>query len=71
MALGMFGMALAALGGLDSGITEQRAADLCWALMDGYLYHRLVIERGWTGADFTQWLAGSLAAVLLRAPGRP
>ena len=36
--------------------------------MGGLLRHRLVIERGWGAADFTQWLAGSLAAALLRAP---
>lgn len=62
---------LAALGGLAPDITEQRAADICWALMDGHLYHRLVAERAWTTADFTQWLTDSLAATLLRAPRRP
>jgi hypothetical protein len=36
--------------------------------MGGHLRHRLVIERGWRAADLTQWLAGSLAAVLLHAP---
>ncbi len=30
--------------------------------MGGHLRHRLVIERGWRAADFTQWPAGSLAA---------
>jgi AcrR family transcriptional regulator len=58
---------LASRDGLAAGVTEQRAADLCWALMDGHLYRLLVDERGWTHADFTQWLSGSLAAALLRA----
>ena len=39
---------LASLGGLAAGLTEQHAADLCWALMDGHLYQLLVIQRGWT-----------------------
>jgi hypothetical protein len=36
--------------------------------MDSHLYHRLVTQRGWTTGEFTQWLAGSLAATLLRTP---
>ena len=59
---------LASLDGLAPGITEQHAADLCWALMDAHLYRLLVAERGWTAADFTQWLSGSLAATVLRTP---
>jgi AcrR family transcriptional regulator len=57
---------LASLDGLATGVTEQHAADLCWALMDGHVYRRLVNQRGWTTTDFTQWLADSLAATLLR-----
>ena len=56
---------LSSLDGLAGGVTEQHAADLCWALMDGHLYHRLVAQRGWTATAFTQWLADSLAATLL------
>jgi AcrR family transcriptional regulator len=57
---------LASLGdGLAPGVTEQQAADLCWALMDGHVYRRLVTDRGWTTAQFTQWLYQSVAAVLL------
>jgi AcrR family transcriptional regulator len=52
-------------GGLAPGVTEQQAADVCWALMDGYVYRRLVRDRGWTAAQFTQWLYHSVAAVLL------
>jgi TetR/AcrR family transcriptional regulator, regulator of autoinduction and epiphytic fitness len=59
---------LASLDGLAPGITQQHAADLCWALMDAHLYHRLVTQRGWTTSDYTQWLSSSLAATLLRAP---
>ena len=56
---------LASLGGLAAGMTERRAAELCWALMDGHLYRLLVAQRGWSTADFTRWLSDSLAAALL------
>lgn len=59
---------LASLDGLAPGITKQHAADLCWALMDAHLYRLLVTQRGWTAADFTQWLSSSLAATVLRTP---
>jgi AcrR family transcriptional regulator len=56
---------LASLDGLAAGMTEQRAAELCWALTDGHLYRLLVTQRGWSTADFSRWLSGSLAAALL------
>ncbi len=57
---------LASLDGLAAGVTEQRAAELCWALTDGQLYRLLVAQRGWSTADFSRWLSASLAAALLR-----
>ncbi len=56
---------LASLDGLADGISEQQAADLCWALMDGHLYLLLVTQRGWTPAAFAQWMSDTLAATLL------
>jgi AcrR family transcriptional regulator len=57
---------LASLGaGLAPGVTEQKAADVCWALMDGHVYRLLVSDRGWTTAQFTQWLYQSVAAIVL------
>ena len=62
----MFIKYLASLdGGLPAGMTQQRAAELCWALTDGHLYRRLVAQRGWSTADLNRWLYSSLAAVLL------
>jgi hypothetical protein len=58
---------LASLGGPAVGLTEERAAELCWALMDGHLYRLLVGQRGWNVADFTRWMSDSLAVALLRA----
>jgi AcrR family transcriptional regulator len=59
---------LASLDSLSPGITQQHAADLCWALMDAHLYRRLVTQRDWTTGDYTQWLSSSLTATLLRTP---
>jgi len=56
---------LASLDGLAPGVSEQQAADLCWAVNDGHLYSLLVTQRGWTPAAFAQWLSDSLAATLL------
>ena len=56
---------LVSLDGLAAGITEQRAAELCWALTDGNLHRRLVIQHGWSTADFNRWLSDTLVAALL------
>ncbi|HJY56030.1 MAG TPA: helix-turn-helix domain-containing protein [Streptosporangiaceae bacterium] len=63
----MFIRYLASLDGLGAGTTEQRAAELCWALTDGHLYRLLVAQRGWSTADFNRWLSDTLAAALLPA----
>ena len=55
---------LASLDGLAAGITEQRAAELCWALTDGHLYRLLVAQRSWSTADFSRWLSDGTAAYL-------
>ena len=57
---------LASLDALAAEVSEQQAADLCWALMDGHLYRLLVGQRGWTTAEFERWLSAGLAATLLR-----
>ena len=56
---------LASLDGLAEGVTEQHAADLCWSLMDAHDYRLLVLERGWTAAEFARWLSDSLAAAVI------
>jgi AcrR family transcriptional regulator len=56
---------LASLAGLAVGITEQRAAELCWALTDGHLYRLLVAQRSWSTPNFNRWLSDSLGAALL------
>jgi len=56
---------LTSLHGLAADVTEQHAAEVCWAIMDGHLYHLLVTQRGWTIPAFTRWLTETLAATLL------
>jgi AcrR family transcriptional regulator len=51
-----FARHLASLGGLGPGVTVERAADAFWALNDGTLYRRLVLDRGWSTAEFADWL---------------
>ena len=57
---------LASLDALAAEVSEQQAADLCWALNDPHLYQLLVGQRGWTTAEFERWLSAALAATLLR-----
>jgi AcrR family transcriptional regulator len=56
---------LASIGGVRPGMTTDRAADLCWALMDPMLYRRLVLERGWSVTAYSCWLESSLNATIL------
>jgi AcrR family transcriptional regulator len=57
---------LAALDGLAPGVSQQRAADQCWALMDAHHYRLLVLERGWSAEEYSRWLSETLAATVLR-----
>jgi AcrR family transcriptional regulator len=56
---------LASIGGVRPRMTADRAADLCWALMDPMLYRRLVLERGWSVTSYSRWLESSLTAAIL------
>jgi AcrR family transcriptional regulator len=48
-----------------SDVTPEHAADAVWALTDPRLYTGLVLERGWSKADYQRWLATQLASALL------
>jgi AcrR family transcriptional regulator len=43
------------------------AADIVWVLIDPWLYHQLVDQRGWPHERFEAWLAETLQAQLLPA----
>jgi AcrR family transcriptional regulator len=61
-------------GPLREGLTERTAADILWTLTSADIYNLLVTERGWTGEQYTDWLADTLIAGLLPqdspAPGK-
>ena len=50
---------------LRPGLTQTRAADLVWTLIDNSLYHKLVHERGWPPAEFQKWLSSTFIEQLL------
>lgn len=49
---------------LRAGLTVERAADVLWVHNDPLLWQSLHARRGWTKAEFSDWLARSLRAQL-------
>jgi AcrR family transcriptional regulator len=58
--------AAAATGQL--AVPEEACRDVMWALTDAVLWHRLVVQRGWTDEDFAEHLGRMLVALLV-TPG--
>jgi AcrR family transcriptional regulator len=56
---------LRAKGPLREGLSDETAGDVVWTLIDASLYHRLVIERGWSVRRFRTWLAHAMERELL------
>lgn len=56
---------LVAEGRLAAGWTAEEAADLAWALTALDTWHALVMERGWTSAQYEQHLHRVLRSALL------
>ena len=56
---------LAGTGALAPGLREKDAADLIHALLSPEMYRLLVIDRGWKGERYEQWLTATLVAQLL------
>ena len=52
-------------GHLLKDLDETATGDIVWVLIDASLYHRFVIEREWTKAQFQSWLEQTLEAQLL------
>lgn len=57
--------ALARAGALGGDLGERDAADLIHVLMSPEVYRLLVIDRGWSGARYEQWLKDALVQQLL------
>ncbi|WP_214321241.1 TetR/AcrR family transcriptional regulator [Nonomuraea sediminis] len=53
---------------LRPGLSVERAADILWLHNDPSLYDKLVRQRGWTPAQFRDWLAEALCDQLVGTP---
>lgn len=62
--------ALARAGELRAGLGVAAAADIVYALLSPEVYRILTGERRWSGPRYERWLAATLRAQLLDAPGR-
>jgi AcrR family transcriptional regulator/predicted GNAT family acetyltransferase len=65
-----FATHLAGTGGLRKGLTPERAADVCWAVVNSLLWHLLVSVRGWPASAYGDWLVDAMTATLLE-PAEP
>jgi len=62
------GMGVMAQGAAATGhlaVSEQECRDLMWATTDGVLWHRLVVERGWSDERFAAWLGALWVSLLV------
>jgi len=60
--------ALAALDALDPELEHSEAADMAYAVLSPDVHQILTTERGWTAAQYEQWLIRSLGLLLRREP---
>jgi AcrR family transcriptional regulator/predicted GNAT family acetyltransferase len=62
---------LAETGGLRPGMSVERAADACWALVNSLLQHLLVTERGWSHPEYREWFVRVASTTLLEPSDFP
>jgi AcrR family transcriptional regulator len=70
-ATGRIARHLADTGGLRPGLTERRAHDVLWLLTASEMHTRLVGQLGWSLDDYQEWLADSLARLLVDLDPEP
>jgi AcrR family transcriptional regulator len=56
---------LAEKGALKPGLTLDRAADMIFALISPELFLLLTVERGWSPAEWEEWITGVVADAVL------
>jgi len=61
---------IAAKDALRPGLTAERAADITYAMTSYDVFRTLVDERGWSGDETEEWLARTLAELLLTGSSR-
>jgi AcrR family transcriptional regulator len=60
-----FVRALMKNGPLREGLTVAKAAETVWAVSSAEVFTLLVVERGWSEAEYKRWLADALGQLLL------
>jgi hypothetical protein len=58
------------LGVVRQDVSRNEAIDTVWVLMDPAVFDRLTRLRNWTPASYEQWIATSLARLLIGADDR-
>ncbi|MEY2473915.1 MAG: hypothetical protein QOK28_3244 [Actinomycetota bacterium] len=66
--IGVMAAEAAATGQL--AVSEEECRDVVWSMTDGVLWHRLVIERGWSSDRFAEWLGRMWVSLLVTPPRR-
>lgn len=64
-----FAKAAAATGRLAVPVEE--CVDLLYTTLDGHLWHRLVVQRGWSDEHFADWLGELLVTTLVQRDTDP
>jgi AcrR family transcriptional regulator len=57
--------AAAAAGTGRLAVSDEECRDVLWSTTDGTLWHRLVIERGWTDDRYATWLGRMWVSMLV------
>ena len=57
---------LRAKAAIRDDLTDEEAAALYWVLVDPELYHRLVVDAGWSRDRFRDWLCDTFVSQILR-----
>lgn len=63
--LGKFVQNLSSHGSLREGLDDARATEVVWTIASPEVYQLLTVDRGWSKADFSQWLGETLSRLLL------
>ena len=62
---------VADVGGLRPGLSVERAADVCWALVNAMLLPLLVTARRWPPQEYREWMVHLVSATLLDTQRTP
>ena len=52
-------------GSLREGVEDARPEETVWTLNSPEVYRLLTVDRGWSGEEYSAWLADSLIMLLL------